>query len=238
MILVAAFNELVFKPLLNLLIFIVDVVPGGDLGIAIILVTIFIRFLLLPLSYKQAHSQHKLTKLHPEIKRVQIDHKHDKQAAARAVMALYKEHKINPLSGFVPLLVQLPLIFGLFQIFRLDFSNGVTSGLYSFVARPEHIDTVFLGFMNLTEPSAALAALTGLAQFLQSKITFKKYPHQGENQDNKPDFQRIMRTQMTYVMPLVITFIALSFPAGLALYWFTTTVFSAVQQYFINKKLD
>src|SRR3989338_5474906 len=241
MIFIDAFNEVIFKPLLNLLVITVDLIPGGDLGFAIIIVTLVIRFILLPLSYKQAKSQHKLTKLQTEVKRIQKENKNNKQKAAREVMALYKKHKINPLAGFIPLLIQLPIIFGLFRIFMTYLSGQTLEGLYSFVSQPDSINTMFLGVVNLAESSAVLAVLTGLAQFISSKITFAAHKQQKkENTENtnKPDFQNIMRTQMTYIMPLVIAFIAFTFPAGLALYWFTTTIFSAAQQYIINKQLD
>lgn len=237
---IALFNEIIFRPLLNLLVFVFNILPGDDLGVAIIGVTLLIRFILYPLSYKALKSQKKLADLQPQLKEIQDKHKKDKQAQSRAVMSFYKENGVNPFAGCVPFIIQLPILIGLYRVFLIELTPENLTGLYSFVATPQNIDLIFLGFINLAQPSALLAVLTGFAQFLQSKVTFSQRKNIGASQSGSGatrDFQNIMGKQMTYVLPVVMVFIALSFPAGLALYWFVTTLFSFVQQYVINRKM-
>ncbi|MDX1535232.1 MAG: YidC/Oxa1 family membrane protein insertase [Candidatus Spechtbacterales bacterium] len=237
-ILLTIFNNLIFQPIVNLLVIFIDILPGANLGVAIILVTVLIRLALFPLSYKALKSQKELSTLQPKIKEIQKKHKKDKEAQSRAIMEFYKEHKINPFSGCVPFLIQLPIILGMYRVFLTELEPGNIEGLYSFVSQPEYINTMFLS-INLAEQSLILAILAGLAQFVLSKTTFSQKKKIGKTKSgSQPDFQKIMGKQMTYILPFITIFIARSFPAGLVLYWFTTTVFSFGQQYSINKKFE
>lgn len=231
--LVTIFNEIIFRPILNLLVFVVDIVPGSDLGLAIILVTILVRFVLYPLSRKALVSQKKISGLQPKIKEIQKKHKDDRQKQSEAVMKFYKENNINPFAGCLPFLIQLPIIIGMYRVFLSDLSLKV-DGLYSFVSAPLYIHTNFLGFINMLEPSVVLALCAAFAQFMVSKITFSKKQKLGSPVSG---LQGMMGKQMLYVLPLVTFFIAQSFPAGIALYWFITTAFSFGQQALINKAL-
>lgn len=235
-ILITVFNEIIFRPLINFLVVILNFLPGSNLGLAIIVVTLIARFLLYPLSHKALKSQRQMANLQPQLKEIQKKHKNNKEARSRAIMEFYKENKVNPFSGCLPFLVQLPLIIGLYRVFLSDLTPEGFSGLYSFVSTPEFVNTMFLGFLNLSEPSLALAILAGFSQFLLSKSIFSQRKKIGiATTSKKGDFQSMMGTQMTYVLPVVTVFIAQSFPSGLVLYWFVTTVFSFAQQYVINK---
>lgn len=236
MFLSTVFNEAIVKPLTNLLVVAINFLPGNDFGLAIILVTILSRALFYPLSHKALKSQKELAGLQPKIKEIQNKHKNNREEQSKAIMGLYKEHKINPFSGCVPIIVQLPLLIGLYKVL-LEFSNGNIQGLYSFVSAPEYINTLFLGIISLTQPSLALAICAGVAQFMLSKITFAKKKQIGITSSPK-DFQNIFGKQMMYVFPFITVVIARTFPAGLALYWFITTLFSFGQQYIINKHTE
>jgi len=237
--LITIFNEIIFRPLINFLVVVLNFLPGSDLGFAIIVVTIITRFLLYPLSHKALKSQKQMANLQPQLKEIQKKYKNNKEAQSKAIMKFYKENNVSPFSGCLPFLVQLPLIIGLYRVFLSDLTPEGLSGLYSFVAAPAYIDTMFLGFLNLAESSLVLAILAGFSQFLLSKSTFAQRKKIGAaNTGKKGDFQSMMGTQMTYVLPVVTIFIAQSFPSGLVLYWFITTVFSFVQQYVINKTVN
>jgi YidC/Oxa1 family membrane protein insertase len=146
------FKTIIYEPIYNILLFVTSYVPGADVGIAIIIVTLLIKFLLYPLSRKAIISQARLKKIEPQINEIKETYKDDKQQQAQATMELYKEHKINPLSGCLPTLLQLPIILSLFYVFR-DFSLENLDIIYSFVSVPENISLTFLGILDLTSRS-------------------------------------------------------------------------------------
>lgn len=233
------FNEIVFRPLLNALVFIYTAIPEANLGVAIIALTILTRFVFYPLSHKALKSQKALSELQPKIKELQEKNKHDKEKQAKAVMELYQKEGVNPFSGCAPLLLQLPVFFALFRLFRLDFSSFDASLLYSFVRAPASFDTTLFGLVDLARESSKtaggiiLALSAGIAQFFQSK-TLSVQPSSGPK--DKSQFSQMMQTQMTYVMPVFTIVIVWNLKSGLALYWLVTTLFSILQQWVINKR--
>lgn len=225
------YHIILFQPLLNLLIFLYNHI--GDIGIAIIIVTILIRLILLQPSLKAIKAQKALQELQPKIKKIQEKYKNDKERQSKELMKFYQENKVNPFSSCLPMLVQLPVLFALYSVFRVGLTAQSMQYLYSFIPTPEHINTMFLGLINMAQPNVILAVLAGVLQFLQTKMMMKKTPKTLK----KPlsDMSGILGKQMTYLMPAMTTFIALSLPSGLALYWITTTVFAIVQQYVIMR---
>lgn len=234
-LIVTIFNETLSRPLYNLLVWTYNVIPGHDLGVAIILVTVFLRVLLYPLSDKALRSQKALQNLQPKIKELQKKFK-NKEEQARAMMGFYKEHKINPLSGCLPLLIQLPILIALYRVFLTGLEPDSLNSLYSFVKNPGELNPMFFGVMNLAQPSHILAVLAGLSQFLQAKSAFPKTS--GAPSGTGPDFSKSMQQSMIYMMPLFMVFIAWKFPAGLALYWVVTMLFSLGQQVIVNRAVD
>jgi len=225
------YNEVIYRPLFNGLIFLYNVIPGHDFGVAIVVLTIVIRIILYPLNQKAIKSQKEMQVIQPKIKEVQQKYKDDKEKQGRALMELYKEHKINPASGCLPILVQLPILWGLFSVLRAGLKPESLVKLYSFVAHPGVINNMFLGILDLSQKSIVLAVLAGIAQFIQSKMITPQ-----TTSSSGSDFASVMSKQMLYFFPLFTVFIAASLPAGLGLYWVTTTVFGIGQQYFVLKK--
>jgi len=225
------FNEVIYRPLFNGLIFLYNVLPGHDFGIAIIVLTVIIRIILYPLNQKAIKSQKEMQLIQPKVKEVQQKYKNNKEEQGKALMDLYKEHKINPASGCLPILVQLAILWGLFSVLRAGLNPEKLTQLYSFVARPEIINNTFLGILDLSQKSIILAILAGIAQFIQSKMLMPK-----TSASQSSDFSSVMNKQMVYFFPVFTVFIAASLPAGLGLYWVATTVFGIVQQYFVLKK--
>jgi YidC/Oxa1 family membrane protein insertase len=225
------YSEAVYRPLLNLLVFFYNVIPGHDVGVVIIVVTALIRLALAPSFHKSLKSQKVMNDLQPKLNDMRERLKHDKEAQAKAMMDLYKEHNINPLSSCLPLLIQLPILIGLYQVFNNALGGNGLSGLYSFVQAPAMgIDPNFLGLINLSKPSWVFGVVAGLTQFWQSKLMM---PKATAGQDATA---KIMAMQTTYVLPLVSVFISLSLPAGLPLYWIVTTLFAVAQQYYIIRQ--
>lgn len=222
------YNDIIYRPLLNLLVFFYNIIPGHDIGIVIILLTLLIRLALAPSFHKSLKSQKAMNDLQPKLTELREKHKDNKEAQAKAMMELYKEHKINPLSSCLPLLIQLPFLIALYQVFSKALKNNLT-GLYAFVSHPASINPKFLGLVDLSLPSIALGVLAGLAQFWQSKLMMPKTPGQDTT-------AKVMAMQTTYVLPVLSVFIAMKLPAGLPLYWIVTTLFAVGQQYYIIRK--
>lgn len=229
------FHSAIYQPVYNVLVFFYNTVPGHDFGIAIILTTILIKALFIPLSKKQIESQKKMQELQPIIKEAQKKHKDNKEEQTKAVMAIYKEHKTNPLGGCLPLIVQLIVLIAIYRVI-INISNaGFTinpADLYSFITSPGSVNHLFLGFVDLTKPNYVLAVMSALAQYYQTKMLFKsqeglKVP---EKASDEPDFATIMNKQMLYLGPAITLFIGITFPAALALYWFFSTLFMIFQQ--------
>ncbi len=228
------YNEVIYRPLLNLLVFFYKVIPGHDIGIVIILLTLLIRLLLAPSFHKSLKSQKAMNDLQPKLNDLREKHKDDKEGQAKAMMALYKEHQVNPLSSCLPLLVQLPILIALYQVFSKALANHLT-GLYGFVNFTGTINPKFLGLIDLskhagqTTAGIVLAVIAGAAQFWQSKMMLP----QASSQDATT---KAMQMQTTYVLPIISIVIALKLPAGLPLYWIVTTLFAIGQQYYIHRK--
>lgn len=224
--------------MLNLLIIVYNALPWADMGIAIIIVTILIRLLLFPLAQKSTRAQIAMQGLQPQIDTIREKHKDDKQAQTQKVMEFYKENKVNPLGSCLPLLLQLPIIFALYQVFRTGLSVDNLGALYDFVPPPETLNTVFLGVMDLETSSIALAVIAGAFQFVQTKMlaTKNKKTKKVQKSGEMPDIGSMMSTQMTYFMPVMTIFIGATLPAALTLYWVVVTIFAIFQQYFLQKK--
>lgn len=227
---------ILYKPLYNALIFFVWLIPGNNVGVAIIILTVLIRLILLPSSNKSIEAQRQLKEIQPEMDKIKEKYKDDKQAQAQATMALYQQYKINPLSSCLPLLIQLPILIILYYVFRVGLDTSRFDLLYSFMPRPETINAVFLG-IDLTKPNIYLAIITGLLQFWQSwQIMPPKKKDPKKTQDSADRLQSIMGNQMLYVMPVFTVIIAMQLPAALPLYWAVTTLFGVIQQYYVFKK--
>jgi len=236
------FKTIFYQPILNLLIFFYNIIPGHDLGLAIIVLTIIIKLVLLPLSKMSIKSQKALTEIQPKIDEIKKKYANNKEELAKATMQLNKENKVNPFSSCLPLIIQLPFLFAVFQVFRDFGKNGeILKYVYSFVSKPENIsDFGLFGLLNLTKPNAILAVAAGVAQFLQAKMMSTQRPAIKTPGAQDENITAIMNKQMLYMMPLLTVFIGLSLPSGLSLYWFISTALTLLQQMYIfrKKKID
>ncbi|OGN29791.1 MAG: hypothetical protein A3A33_00660 [Candidatus Yanofskybacteria bacterium RIFCSPLOWO2_01_FULL_49_25] len=228
------FHEIFYRPLFNLLIGLYNHLPNHDLGLAIIVLTLIIRLIFFPLSVKAQVSQRKIAQLQPKLQELQAKHKGDKQKFAQESMALYKEYKVNPFSGCLPILIQLPVIFALYQVFIAGFKEGSLTELYPFVHNPGTIHTVSFGFLDLAHAMPVMAIIAGALQFAQAYNAMKlqSVPGAPENPALK------MSRQMVYFFPIMIVFISWKLPAGLVLYWIVTTAFSLLEQLYIKRKFQ
>lgn len=223
------YNTIIYEPILNLLVWLYNTIPGHDVGLVIILVTIVIRLILAPFMHKSLKSQRSMSALQPQIKELREKHKDDQQEQAKAMMALYKDNNVSPFSSCLPLLIQLPILIALYQVFSKALKGNLT-GLYSFVSNPGVLNPELFGLVDLSHPNIIFAILAGLVQFWQSWMISKWQSSAAADATTKA-----LNVQMLYILPLVSIFIAWRLPAGLPLYWIVTTLFAVAQQFYINR---
>ena len=235
----AIFHSIIYQPIYNVLIFLYNVIPGHDFGIAIILVTLILKLLLFPLSQKQIEQQKKLQELQPKIKAIQEKNKDNKEKQTKELMEFYKTNKANPFGGCLPLIVQMVFLIAIYRVL-LNISSAHlmadTSALYSFIPNPGQIQSLFIGFIDLSKPFWPFAILAAGAQFYQTKMLMGKQPPVSKEAGKNADFAQIMNKQMLYLGPGLTLFIGLKFAAGLSLYWLTSTLFAIWQQWHLAKK--
>ena len=181
----------------------------GNFGVSIIIVTILIKIALLPLTLKQDKSMKEMKKIQPELEKLKEKYANDKQMLNIKTMELYKEHKVNPLGGCLPLLIQLPILIALFGVLR----NGII---------PQDSSFLWLKLSD-KDPYYILPILNGAVSFFQQKLM--------GSADSNPQMKNMM-----YIFPIMMIMISYKMPSGLQLYWLTSSILAVVQQYFIMKK--
>ena len=230
-------NLILYQPLLNALAFLVSIVPGGDVGLAVILLTILVKIILFPLSQHQIRNQAAMNILAPELAKIKKSGA-NKEEQARQTFALYKKHKTNPFSGCLAVVPTILVIIALYSLFikGINFDSGL---LYSFVRAPEYTNMLFLNFIDLNKASFVLAILAGLSQYLQAY--FMPKPSVVVPSSNSPansfqaNFGKSLNMQMKYVFPFIIAFIAYKYFGIVALYLITSNIFTTIQQIYVNK---
>jgi len=228
------FRAILIQPLFNGLVLLYEHASFGDLGVAIILLTIAVRIILFPLFHKTAKHQKLAQKIQPEVKKIQKKHKDDREKQTKELMELYKKHQVNPLTPFFLLLLQLPILFALYRIFINGLSEETLSLLYSFVSAPESISQTFLGLVALNEVSIPIAILAAAAQYVQGKLAVAR----SRGQDSLPAQARKMAKISVFMGPTIALVILTRFPAAVGIYWLTSTVFSIIQQAIVNRSVN
>lgn len=216
----------------------VVLLPGHSVALAIIALTVVIKSALLPLTAKTSRAQKKMKALEPALKALKEKHGKNREALARATMELYQEHGVNPLSGCLPVLIQLPVIIALYFVFWKGLSVDPAI-LYGFVPPPPTLDFMFFG-IDLTQKSIVLAVLAGLAQFAVAFLTipdpFSKKEEIKKTPNFQDDLQRSMQVQMKYILPVMIGFFAYSISAAVALYWTVGNMVTITQELYMKRK--
>lgn len=228
------FHSFIFQPLYNTLVALTAVLPGHNLGLAIIILTLGVRVILIPLQRRALATQRRLKELEPLITKIKAETKGNRQQESIRIMQLYKEQHINPFAGIVLMIPQLIVLIALFWVFR----EGATvrlDELYSFIVPPSTIGIILLG-IDLSVRSYLLAVLIAVTQYFHMRLTLTapNTPSTTESSFSH-DLNRSMYYQMKYVMPVFIAVISLSFPAAVSLYWLTGNLFAICYEGLINK---
>ncbi|MDO8529434.1 MAG: YidC/Oxa1 family membrane protein insertase [bacterium] len=233
------------------MLFLYNVLPGHDFGIAIIIFTVILKTIQIPVSKKQIESQKKMQEFQPKIKELKNKYKNDKERQTKETMKLYKENHINPLSGCLPIIVQMVFLFIIYRvIYNISKSGFIVdpNDIYRFVENPGQINNMFLGFIDLSRsidiknitlssiPTIILVIISAIFQYFQTKMMMAKQLITA-NKSNNMDFAQIMSKQMLFIGPLMTLYIGTILPAGLALYWLISTLFAIGQQMYMEKKL-
>lgn len=221
-----------YTPIYNLLIIIINLL-GGSVGWAVIILTAVIKIILAPLNLASIRSQIAQKKLQPEMNRIKKQYT-DKAEQSKKIMELYKEHETNPFSGCLLILIQLPIVLGLYYVFLKGLPILDPTLLYKGITEPETLHMIFFG-TDLGAKSVLFAVIAGITQFIQVQLSpsFRTPDNKKDDNDNKEDTQGhdamaemggMMQKQMKYIMPIIIFIVALAVPAAVALYWITNNI--------------
>jgi len=230
-----------FDPVYNGLIFFVDKVPGGDVGIAIILTTIVIKLILLPLSIKAAKTQKIMREIEPKLREVREEHKDNREQQAQAMLGVYREAGMNPFSAIFVIILQIPLVIALYLSVwgYADYSlpDINVDILYRFVSAPVDISMQFLGLIDMGGRSFLLAALAGITMFFQMRFVMPALPPKDPKATPsfQDDLKRNLQTQIRYVMPILITVVAYVISAAIALYFVVSNIVAILQELYIRR---
>jgi len=234
------FHVILYQPILNVFVFLYNIIPGHDIGVVILLITIIIRALVYPLMSSSIKSQKAVQDLQPKLKEIKDQFKNDKQRQAAATMQLYKENKVNPFASCLPLLVQLPILIALYMVMRDGLmSDNLGGDVYAFIFNPGKLNNISFWIFDMAKSNLVLAVMAGIAQYFQTKAMLVKQPPKEAGEGGKDEqMMAMMNKQMLYFMPVMTVFIGATLPAGLTLYWFFSTLLTWGQQVLIYKQHD
>src|SRR3989344_5492232 len=231
------FHTVFYDPIYNALVALVSFVPGSDVGIAVILITIIINLILLPFALSAARTQRAMKEIEPKLKEVKEKYKDDKEGkGAIATLALYREAKIIPFASILMVIVQIPVLLALAWVFFKEPFPEISSHLlYSFTPVPETISLYFLGLIPVMGKSLILSALAAAAQYLQARLALAGTMQPTKASGFQGDFQRIMSLQLKYVFPILIAVISYTTSSAIALYFITTSLVGALRELHVRR---
>ncbi len=238
-------EEVLIRPIYNLLIWLTTLLPGHDLGLAIIILTLIIRIVLFFPTYSSLKQQKGLQQLQPKINALKEKHSQDKQKQSEEIMKLYKEHGVHPCGGCLPVLIQLPILYAVFFVLQRGLDPSYTHYLYAALSGFDlnSIGKTFLTFDLTTPDKYILPILTGVTQFISMKLSQVKQqekihditPKASSEPKQMKELEQAT-SSMTYMLPILLAWFAMSYPAGLALYWIFSTIFGIGQQLILNRR--
>lgn len=234
---VAFFHTILYTPIYNLLIFLVGVLPGGDVGLAVVIVTLIIRLIIMPLSFSALRTSRLMKSVEPELNQIKEQFKDNKEEQAKEMFSLYKKYGINPFASFLTVLIQLPILICLYWVFRTEKLPQVDASiLYSFVHVPDVISTLFLGIFAVTSTSIILAVLAALTQFVQAFYAIPAPPKAKAGASMQNDMARALALQARYVLPVIIGVVAYA-GGAIALYFITSNLVGIAQEFLVRLHL-
>lgn len=234
----SAFHTAVYLPIYNALVYFVDFLPNHDIGIAVIIVTILVRIVLFPLAQRAVKTQMAMKKIAPEIEELKKKYKDKPEEQGRAIFALYRERDVHPFSGFLVVLIQLPILLGLYWVFaRGGFPAVNAEYLYSFVPVPSAVNMEFLGLVNMGGHSIVLAVIAMIVQLIYTRLSMGPVGEKTATEASfSNDIARSFDIQARYILPLIVGVIAYTVAAAAPLYWITSNLFMMGQEYLAGRR--
>lgn len=231
------FTAVVSRPLYNGLILLIKLLPFADAGIIVIIFTVIVKIILLPLSIKASKAQIQMKGVEKDLALIKEKYKNNKEEQSKQTIAYYKEKGINPFAGIFILLIQLPIIIGLYRVFLNSGLPKINAALlYPFIMAPLAINMMFLNLINIAQKSVILALIAGLTTYIQMHLATKSQGAVPAGGGMQQEIMKNMTMQMKYFFPLIVAYIAYSISAALALYWITNNLFAIGQEIYIKKK--
>lgn len=230
----ALFHALVYDPLYNGVVFFASVVPSHDIGLAVIALTVVVRIILFPLSNKAIASQMAMKRIQPEVEELRKKFRKNSPEQSQAILALYRKRGVNPFAGLFVMLIQLPILIGLYFVFLSGGFPAVDASLlYSFITPPPEINMHFLGLVDMgAKHNIVLALLTGLTQLVYTRLSMGPRGSLSATEATlSGDIARSFDLQARYGIPIIIGFIAYTIPAAAPLYWVTSNLFMIGQEF-------
>ena len=224
-----------YKPVYNALIALIGLMPGQNLGLGIIILTLIIRTLLFHPNQKALSGQKKMQEIQPKLEAIRKKHKDNQQLMAMETLKVWQEAKVNPFSSCLPMLIQFPILIAIFYVVQAGINPDKQVLLYNFISQIQldQIQTQFLGLLYMTERNLfVLPIIVGLLQFIQLKTAMPSMS--GTSSGNSTN--QAIQKNMVYFMPALIAVFTASLPSGVGLYWATSTLFGIGQQTYINRK--
>lgn len=233
------FHTVLYTPIYNLLMFLTDVLPGQDIGLAVVAATLIVKVILMPLSFAALRTQRAIKAIEPEMKEIREKLKDDKETQAKEMFALYKKYGVNPFAGLLTLIIQLPIVIALYWVFNNKTLLSVdVSILYSFVPAPLAISPLFLGIFAVTGVSITLAVIAAVTQFAYGwyAIPVPEKSTKKPGTDMQADFGRSLALQMRFMLPIFIGVAAYYTSVAIALYFITSNLVGILQEFIIRRK--
>lgn len=239
----AVFHAVFYNPIYNALVALVALIPGGgDVGVAVIIVTLAIRLILLPFSLSAARTQRAMKELEPKLKDLKELHKGNKEKETLETLALYREARVNPFASILTVFIQIPVLLALYWVFGSGAFSSIDvldhTLLYSFTPIPSVISFKLLGLVSVAGKSIVLAVIAGATQFLQAHLALSGTMKPSNTATGmQGDFQRVMGMQLKYVFPFLIATISYTTSGAVALYFITTNLAGSLQEWHVRRKL-
>lgn len=234
------FTAIIYRPFYNGLVFLVGALPTHDVGVAVVIMTLIVRFILFPLSRRAVQAQLAMKKIGPEVEKLKEKYKDKPDEQGRAIFALYKERGVHPFAGFLLILIQLPILLGLYWVFSRGGLPMISLPLlYSFVHAPSTVNMEFLGLINMSARSIPLAITAALSQFIYTRLSM------GPSEKSSPveaslsgDMAKSFEVQARYVLPAIVGVIGFSLASAAPLYWTTSNTFMILQEYLSGRRFN
>ncbi len=237
------FNTFFLRPIYNLVVYIINYIPSYDVGIAIILVTILIKIILFKPNLNSQKSSYLMREAQLDIEKIKEKYKNNNTKIAEETMKIYKERNIKPFASILLLIIQIPIFFALYYVFRDGFTLKPDL-LYNFINFPETTKKLAFGLLDLSEKNIWVGVITGLTMLILSLRQSQVFKDLNKNSKNQKDdsfksfFTRSLQMQMTYFLPILIGVSASFLPAGLGVYWTINNILSIFQDIYIKKELN